>query len=97
MIRYSDVLLLLAEAQGNSASSLTLINQVRKRAGLADLTADKVNTTATFEKALSVERRLEFAFENHRFFDLLRFNTTFSTITAEQTLKDHFALMYQTH
>ncbi len=97
VIRYSDVLLLLAEAQGNTTSSLTLINQVRKRAGLTDITADKVNTTATFEKALSDERRLEFAFENHRFFDLLRFNTTFSTITAEQTLKNHFTLMYPTH
>jgi hypothetical protein len=97
VIRYSDVLLMLAEAQGNVASSLKLINQVRQRAGISELTADKINTTAVFEKALSDERRLEFAFENQRLFDLLRFNSTLTTITAEQTLKDHFAVMYPLH
>lgn len=97
VIRYADVLLMLAEAQGNTPASLALINQVRIRAGLTDLTTTQVNTIALYEKALSDERRLEFAFENQRFFDLLRFNTTFTTITAEQTLKDHFAFMYPTH
>jgi len=97
VIRYADVLLMLAEAQGNTTASLTLINQVRKRAALTDLTATQVNSVAFFEKALSDERRLEFAFENQRLFDLLRFNTTFTTITAEKTLQDHFALMYPSH
>jgi hypothetical protein len=90
ILRYADVLLLLAEAQGFTPASIALINQVRKRAGLADLPAT-VNSIALFEKALAVERRIEFAFENQRWFDLLRFNTTMSTITAEQTMKDHFA------
>lgn len=97
VIRYADVLLMLAEAQGNTPASLALVNQVRKRAGLTDLTATQVNTTALYEKALSDERRLEFAFENQRFFDLLRFNTTLTTITAEQTLKDHYALIDPVH
>ena len=97
VIRYADVLLMLAEAQGNTPASLTLINQVRKRAGLTDLTATQVNTTTLFEKTLSDERRLEFAFENQRLFDLLRFNTTFTTIKAEQTMQDHFAFMYPSH
>jgi hypothetical protein len=87
----------LAEAQGNIPASLTLINQVRKRAAVPDLTATQVNTVALFEKALADERRLEFAFENQRLFDLLRFNTTFTTIKAEKTLQDHFALMYPSH
>jgi hypothetical protein len=56
-----------------------------------------VNTTAKFEKALSDERRLEFAFENQRWFDINRFNTTFTTLTAEQIMKDHFAYMYNLH
>ena len=38
-----------------------------------------------------------FAFENQRLFDLLRFNTTMTTITAEQSIKDHYALMYSSH
>jgi len=97
IIRYADVLLMLAEAQGFSPGSLALINQVRQRAGLPALDPAVVNTVALFEQALSNERRVEFAFENQRWFDLVRFNTTLTTITAEQTMKDHFADEYQTH
>ena len=57
------------------------------------LTPDLSNT-AVYEKALADERRWEFAFENQRLFDLLRFETTLSTIKAEKTLDDHFAYMY---
>ena len=97
IIRYADVLLMLAEAQGNSTSSIGLINQVRVRAALTPLDPLLINTTALFENALATERRLEFAFENQRWYDLVRFNTTFTTITAEQTLKNHFAVMYPLH
>ncbi len=97
VLRYADVLLMLAEAQGNSASSISLINQVRNRTSLPALTTTSINTTALFEKALADERRWEFAFENQRFFDLVRFNTTMTTITAQQTMKDHFAFMYPFH
>lgn len=96
IIRYADVLLLMAEAQGFTPASIALINQVRVRAGLSVLPAT-VNSVATFEKALSDERRLEFAFENHRWFDLLRYNVTMTTVTAEQTMKDHFAHLYAIH
>ena len=96
IIRYADVLLMMAEAQGFSPTSIGLINQVRVRSGLPVLPAT-VNSVATFEKALADERRLEFAFENQRWFDLVRYNTTMTTITAEQTIKDHFAHMYFIH
>ena len=97
VIRFSDVLLMMAEAEGNTATSIGFINQVRTRAGLPLLTTTAINTTALFESALSNERRFEFAFENQRWFDLLRFNTTFTTISATQTIKDHFTLMYPLH
>ena len=97
VIRYADVLLMLAEAQGNSATSIALINQTRTRARLAPLDPLVVNTVALFEAELAKERRLEFAFENQRFFDLQRMNTTFTTFTLEQTIKDHFAVMYPLH
>ena len=87
---------MMAEAQGYSTASITLINQIRTRAGVAVLPAT-VNTVALFEKALSNERRLEFAFENQRFFDLVRFNTTMTTITAQQTIKDHLAREFASH
>lgn len=97
VLRYADVLLMLAEARGFGAEGLELINLVRQRAKLAPLEASEINTVAKYEKALSDERRLEFAFENQRFFDLVRFNTTFTTLTAEQVLKDHFTDEYYTH
>ena len=78
VIRYSDVLLMLAEAQGNSVASMDLINLVRSRAKITALLPTTA-TVAVFEKALSNERRWEFAFENQRWFDLLRFTTTTAT------------------
>jgi hypothetical protein len=97
VIRYSDVLLMLAEANGNSPASLALINQVHVRAGLTALPATTTSTVAGFEKALSDERRWELAFENQRFFDIVRFGTTTTTLNAPQILSDHFAVMYPLH
>ncbi|QBN17447.1 RagB/SusD family nutrient uptake outer membrane protein [Flavobacterium nackdongense] len=93
VIRYADVLLMLAEAQGNTASSWAQINLIHKRATTVTLTPDTGNI-AVFEKALADERRWEFAFENQRFFDLLRFDTTLTTIKSEATIDNHFAVMY---
>ena len=97
VIRYADVLLMLAEAQGFSQSSIDLINLVRSRAGATPYAAGAISTLAEFEQALSTERRIEFAFENQRWFDLVRYNTTMTTITAEQSMKDHFSREYFNH
>lgn len=97
VLRYADVLLMLAEAQGYSSSSLQLISQVRQRGGNAALDPAVVNSVALFEKALSDERRIELAFENQRWFDLVRFNTTTSTIRVEDVMKAHFAREYARH
>lgn len=97
VLRYADILLMMAEAQGYNQSSLDFINAVRPRAGLGNYTMQNVPDVATFEKALSDERRIEFAFENQRFFDLIRFNTTLTTLTSEQLLKDHFKREFVSH
>ncbi len=97
VLRYADILLMSAEAQGNTPASLGLINQVRVRAGLIAYLPTAITTTAQFEQALALERRLEFMFENQRFFDLVRFNSTLTTITAEQTIKDHYAKEFARH
>jgi hypothetical protein len=97
VIRYADVLLMLAEAQGFTQPSIDLINQVRTRAGVPIYAAGAISTVAQFEQALSNERRIELAFENQRWFDLVRFNSTMTTITAEQTMKDHFTKEYFNH
>ncbi len=97
VLRYADILLMLAEAQGYSQASLDLINITRQRAGLGLLTMANTPSVEAFEKALSTERRIEFAFENQRWFDLVRFNSTLTTVTAEQSIKDHYADEYQAH
>lgn len=97
VLRYADILLMLAEAQGYTQSSLDLINQTRQRAGLGLLTMANTTSVAQFEQALSTERRIEFAFENQRWFDLVRFNTTMTTVTAQQSMKDHYADEYYAH
>lgn len=70
VFRYADVLLMLAEAIGESPESYGLINQVRTRAGLDDIDA---STPGTFQDKLLKERQVELAFENHRWADIKRF------------------------
>lgn len=75
VLRYADVLLMLAEAineQGASAEAHDYLNQVRSRAGLAPLSG---LDQASFRDAVLQERRVELAFENHRWFDLKRTKT----------------------
>jgi len=71
VFRYPDVLLMLAEAIGESDESYQLINDVRERAGLSEIDS---GTPGTFKEKLLEERQLELAFENHRWADLKRFN-----------------------
>jgi hypothetical protein len=97
VIRYADVLLMLAEAQGNSASSLALINQTRARAGLPALTTTAVSTDAIFATELANERKLEFAFENIRWFDMLRYKTTLPTLDPVTTIKSNFSAIFAVH
>lgn len=80
VFRYADVLLMLAEALGETPESYDLINEVRNRAGLPDIDE---STPGTFEDKLLQERRVELAFENHRWADLKRFNAIDKVIEAE--------------
>ena len=111
VIRFSDVLLMKAEAigyDGNAGTAVGLINQVRERAGAGNFTTGNFSTgfykypsdagqenaitdDAKFQTALFNERRIEFAFENQRFFDLLRSGQ------AIEVLKTHFATEFPTH
>jgi hypothetical protein len=79
VFRYADVLLMLAESLGETDEAYTFINQVRKRAKLPAISA---STPGTFAQKLLRERRVELAFENHRWADLLRFNVAKETMQA---------------
>ena len=76
VLRYSDVLLMLAEAineqTGPTSDALSYLNQVRQRAGLPAVSG--LDQQAFRSKVLH-ERRVELAFENWRWFDLKRTQT----------------------
>lgn len=80
VIRYAEVLLIMAEAQArqgglaNLQSAVGYLNMVRQRAGISgyDLVADLGNSQEDVIEAILLERRLELAFEGDRWFDLVR-------------------------
>ena len=70
----------LNEISGPNTEALTLLNAIRQRAGITDYTLTDLPSKYAFRQAVRNERRLELAFENQRFFDLLRWGTTVATI-----------------
>lgn len=84
LIRYADVILMLAEVSnylGDAAGAIQYLDMVRARAGVplyavASVTPAYSTKYPDLRLAILHERRVELAFEHHRWFDLLR---TFST------------------
>jgi hypothetical protein len=72
---------MLAEALGESPESYGLINQLRNRAGLADIDA---SAPGSFADKLLQERRVELAFENHRWADVRRFGVAAETVSTAE-------------
>lgn len=71
--RFADVLLMKAEALNEirPAEAFASINRVRRRAGLKDLSG---LSQEQMREAIIHERRIELAFEGHRWFDMIRIN-----------------------
>lgn len=76
LMRYAEVLLSLAEAinelDGPTSDAYSYLNQVRQRAGLPAVSGFSKDE---FRQCVLHERRIELAFENHRWFDLKRTKT----------------------
>ncbi len=88
VLRYADVLLLYAEVLNEiegPASALPYINRTRQRAGLSELTMTDVTNKHQMRMALEKERRLELAYENQRWFDLIR------TGRVIEVMQEHWA------
>lgn len=89
VIRYADVILLLAEVNmylGDNAAAVTYLDMVRTRAGLPAYAVSMTDPVysgkyPTLKLALLHERRVELAFEQKYWFDLLRFFTTDELVT----------------
>ncbi|NIG55397.1 RagB/SusD family nutrient uptake outer membrane protein [Chitinophaga sp. Cy-1792] len=83
--RYAEVLLLLAESlnqQGKAGEAIGYINQVRTRA-FGDATHNITTTDqATLQSVILKERRVELAFENKRWLDLVRTGNAITVMTA---------------
>lgn len=84
VLRYADILLLYIEAvlEGNQTTSdpkaIEYLNLVRNRAGI------NIPIANVKQSDLLTERRVEFAFENQRLFDLLRIGTA----KADEVMRD---------
>lgn len=85
LMRYADVILMLAEVNmflGDNATAISYLDMVRERAQLPKYQAamtdpDYSSKYPTLKLAILHERRVELAFEHHRWFDLIRtFNAT---------------------
>ncbi len=78
-IRLAGIILLYAEVRNENGATaesvLDLLDPIRTRAGLAALDHTVLNTQALVRQAIYDERRLELAFEGHRWFDLVRTGT----------------------
>jgi hypothetical protein len=83
--RYSEVLLFLAEAlneQSKSTEALTFLNQVRDRAFGAGVSLISETDKVALRDLILKERRVELAFENKRWLDLVRAEIAESVMTA---------------
>ncbi|PST84077.1 RagB/SusD family nutrient uptake outer membrane protein [Pedobacter yulinensis] len=86
IIRLADIILLKAEAvnelsAGGWAQAKPLVDQVRSRVGLGGTPAA---SQASMRLAIEKERRLELAFEGHRWFDLLRTGRAIEVMNAQK-------------
>ncbi len=93
VFRYADVLLMKAEAIQETQGGLTnevfeIVNQIRVRAGLPLYFPGNPNpeldisTPEALNEAIRRERRVELAFENHRWWDLRRYGNLQEVMTA---------------
>ena len=101
VLRYADIVLLYAEVlaqNGSFSNAHTYVNQIRTRAGLTN-----IGPFGSKEEALDAvyaERRLELAFENQRWFDLLRMAKSYNNpnkpveILIQHTFVTDWELMY---
>ena len=88
VLRYADVLLMLAEIEnelGNSSDAVSYINEIRNRANLGDYSGS--TDKASLFAEIDLQRRLELVWEGHRWFDLLRQGRAQSVLGITDTNK----------
>lgn len=103
VLRYADIKLLYAEVlaqNGGFGDAHIHVNDIRRRAGKPE--ADPFTSPMMALDSVYHERRLELAFENHRWFDLLRMNRSYNDpnramdILKKHTFVTDWTLLYST-
>lgn len=91
VIRRADIVLLYAEVlaqDGHFSTANNQVNIIRSRAGLGNMAPFTSKIMAL--DSVYQERRLELAFENHRWFDLLRMQKSYDDVNKPMDiLKQH--------
>lgn len=95
-IRYSDVLLMYAEAcleTGDETNAITYLNKVRERVKLPEYPGYKIKIngreiTPDLQQAIRHERRMELSMEGHRWFDICRWGTAKEVMDAYKATED---------
>jgi hypothetical protein len=104
LIRYAEILLNYAEAlnesDGPTADVYAAVEAIRKRAGLDPYTLPAGLTQDQMREAIRAERRIELAFEEHRFWDVRRWKiapqTDNRTLHGTEITKNGATYTYQT-
>lgn len=91
-LRYADVLLSVAEILNENGyvaggEAFTLLNRIRTRAGLPAKTPAELKNQEEFRVAVAKERKVELAFEGHRWWDLIRTGKVISRMTEHGQLE----------
>lgn len=94
ILRYSDILLMHAEALARlnkSSEAITYINMVRNRANLSNMSGSATQKQVLQE--IEHQRIVELADEGNRWYDLLRWNGSIDgSMTIKQNLSKHGAI-----
>ncbi len=93
LMRYADIILNLAEVSmylNDNTSAIQYLNMTRTRAGMPSYAVMQTNTAytakyPTLKLAILHERRVELAFEHHRWHDLVRFFSPTELVTYIQS------------
>ena len=89
IIRYAEILMNYAEALnevgGPSDEVCALLDQVRHRAGITGNTADRADLKSkeAMRNFIHKERTVEFAFEEHRWWDVRRWNVAKEALSRD--------------
>ncbi len=110
LLRYADVLLMYAEASNETTATpdaevVEMVNKIRRRAfalpidtpnATYDLPAVQTSTQAAFRNAVWEERRVELAFEGHRWFDLVR-TGQFISVMNQHAVEANYSFRVDAH